>query len=282
MNKSLITLLLCTLTALCGVFTLLNTAKAFAATAQYARISGSIVSQTNINSNNVYLYKTPANNTDNANIYFELPATYFVLLDSSAGSTFYRASYMGILGYVKKSDVSIVAGTPNLPYASAITFRIYSSDAHLMSTPTTETGTSSIVPNLSYVQYIGQTAGEETISGRGNIWYYCKYQNGANTLYGYVYSGLTDNLTPLVPNTETLLSSADPYQSGTYIASLKNDGTYQILLTCGVCTAGLLGLFMLVMPIRGKTRSLKIKTALGAVKHKLPQQEELLFDDKEL
>ena len=49
-----------------------------------------------------YLYKTPIENTNYANVYFMIENTYFVELLSDYNDEFYKAKYMDIIGYVKK------------------------------------------------------------------------------------------------------------------------------------------------------------------------------------
>ncbi|MFQ6724521.1 MAG: hypothetical protein ACLRFE_04250, partial [Clostridia bacterium] len=63
-----------------------------------------------------YLYKSPVDNTNYSNVYFMLENSYFVELLSDYNDEFYKAKYMDIVGYVKKSQVQCVQGTPKTPY----------------------------------------------------------------------------------------------------------------------------------------------------------------------
>ena len=267
------------------IFTMGSTGSSpvFAADSSYARVK-----------DNVYLYKSAIAGTAYSNIYFVIPSTYFVELINSADNTFYRASYMNILGFVKKSDVTPVTGTPKTPYANNISFRVFASDGTaingtaLRSAPSTLTGISQIAGTLPVeigsgytgIQYIGQIQGEESIAGKGTVWYYCTYPNGTQNLYGYVYSGYTDSLTSIATNTEVLASAPDPYAGLEYISAIQHDEVYQILLICGVCLAAAGAMFMFFMPFKFKTKNLKL--SFNKLKNNVNKKEILLYDDKEL
>jgi len=137
---------------------------------------------------NIYLYKTP-NNTVSDNIYFVLQPTYFVELLEEANSTFYKAKYLDIEGYVKKNEVQVVATPPRTPYANNINFRIFNNSSQIMRTiPSASGGNSTQVcflPLFSQdAQFYGYIEGESAIPQRTNIWYFCKYTLD-KTYYGY-------------------------------------------------------------------------------------------------
>lgn len=51
--------------------------------------------------------------------------------------------------------------------------------------------------------YFGICEGEEAISYKGNVWYYCKYIKENKEYFGYVYSPLCDLLSSIPENTES-------------------------------------------------------------------------------
>ena len=161
----------------------------------------------------VYLYKSPVDNNDITNIYFELPKTYFVELLSKSGD-FYEARYLDFKGYVKKDSVQAVESTPINPFLNNISFRVYAElSQSLRSSPTTQTSSSNLIatiPNLTKnITYFGKVSGECLIEGRTNVWYYCKY-TADKDYYGYVYSDFCDEMPPIVSNTEEITYITNP------------------------------------------------------------------------
>lgn len=161
----------------------------------------------------VYLYKSPVDNNDYNNVYFELPKTYFVEL-LSRHEDFYEARYLNFIGYVKKDSVQAVSNTPNNPFLTNMSFRVYAElSQNLRSTPTTQTNTSNLIttiPNLTRnITYYGKITGECLIEGRTNIWYYCKYTLDKE-YYGYVYSDFCDEMAPIPQNTEEVEYITNP------------------------------------------------------------------------
>ncbi|MBQ9795516.1 MAG: hypothetical protein IJW36_00955 [Clostridia bacterium] len=161
----------------------------------------------------VYLYKSPVNNNEMNNIYFELPKTYFVELLSSHG-TFYEARYLNTIGYVKKDSVQAIQETPNNPFLTNISFRVYAElSQNLCSSPTANIQTSNLIttiPNLTRnITYIAKIHGECLIEGRTDIWYYCKYSS-TQDYYGYVYSDFCDEMPNILDNTEEVTFITNP------------------------------------------------------------------------
>ena len=224
----------------------------------------------------VYLYKTPTLNESYINMHFEIPDTYFVKLLGDANEYFYRVEYLNQIGYVKKLEVQPISGVPLKPYASA-TFRVFSSDGtHLKDSPFYAANTVATLPqNQNILQYIGRLSGEEAIIGRGNLWYYCKFGN----TFGYVYGGLCDMLTEIVPNTEVFNSISNPFitPSLSYIEYLQNS-SIKYLIIAGVISPALVVFFMLFIKITPKGDT-KHPHRLKRIKSIKPQY---LYDDSEL
>ena len=152
-----------------------------AATTYYARVKYS----------NCPLLKSPSVDTSFSNTHFLLPQTYFVEILAKVSDEFFEAQYLGTRGYIKKSDVDFVAGTPQNPFANKISFRVFAQNGlNLRSSPKESEGIANRLTTIPFLetnlQYIGQIEGEEAISNRGNIWYYCNYYRFDETLTGYV------------------------------------------------------------------------------------------------
>lgn len=163
--------------------------------------------------NNVYLYKQALDIDDYSNVYFTLPRTYFVELLDDQG-IFYLVNYNGITGYVKKESVQTVAETPQNPYLSNISFRIYSEQSRSLRTEPTEDGGAATqityIPLLNRnLTYYGTIAGQSLIDGRTNVWYYCKY-TADQDYYGYVYSDFCDEMSTITDNTEDVSYISGP------------------------------------------------------------------------
>lgn len=139
---------------------------------------------------------------------FELPTTYFVELIKSENTNFYYARYNDLYGYVLKNSVKPVKSTPITPFLTNISFRVFvPSGANLRSTPY-NSGALNLIYSVPFLDnnllYYGIMQGEESISKKGNIWYYCKYFSNNMSYEGYLYSPLCDLLSPISNNTEVV------------------------------------------------------------------------------
>ncbi|MBO5910415.1 MAG: hypothetical protein J6Q15_02785, partial [Clostridia bacterium] len=126
-----------------------------------------------------YLYKTPSDNTNYNNVFFMLENTYFVQLLSEYDDQFYKAKYIDTIGYVKRSQVQCVKGTPKTPFLNTISFRVYNNVSRAMyDKPFINTNNPTLKVYLPlYCEdliYYGKIYGESAIEERTNIWYYCK------------------------------------------------------------------------------------------------------------
>lgn len=160
-----------------------------------------------------YFYKTPTDNTNYSNVYFMLENSYFVQLLSEYNDEFYKAKYIDVVGYVKKSQVQCVQGAPKMPFLNNVSFRVYNNTSRGMyDKPFINTNN----PNLKvylplYCEdliYYGKIYGESAIEERTNIWYYCKYT--VTNECGYVYSDACDKMGSIIPNTEKLPYISSP------------------------------------------------------------------------
>ena len=217
---------------------------AFAQQQTYARITD----------NETYFYKTPNNTADISNIYFRLEETYFVKI-IEVNEQFYKANYLNITGYVLIDKVRIVNGVPNNPYPYNITFEINSvlnTKVRSSANMTTDENIVGILPdNNLTLCYIGEVEGEESIKSLGNKWYYCYYSyENFGCLIGYVYAPLTENLTPILSNTETFSSTVE---DDTIDANTIPNNQQNILLIVLMCLPAVIIFILLVLPSKNKT-----------------------------
>ena len=127
-----------------------------------------------------YLFKSPVDNTSYGNVYFMLENSYFVQLLSDYNDEFYKAKYLDTIGYVKKSQVQCVQGTPKTPFLNNISFRVYNNSSRAMyDKPYMNSNNPTLKVYLPLychdLIYYGIIYGESAIEERTNIWYYCKY-----------------------------------------------------------------------------------------------------------
>lgn len=159
-----------------------------------------------ITNNETFLYTSPEDSTSSA--MFILPQTYFVELLENANDVFYYARYNDIYGYVKKALVSPVKTAPQMPFLINISFRVFvPSGANLRKSPQ-NLGATNLVYSIPFLEsnllYYGIIYGEEEISKKGNVWYFCKYYVNNLSYTGYVYSPLCDYLGDIYPNEEVI------------------------------------------------------------------------------
>ncbi len=213
-------------------------------------------------SSNVKLYKTFSGNEDYSNFYFVIPQSYFVILQPCDDENYYAATYIDITGYVKRSEVQCVKGTPITPFANNISFRVFiPGGVDLRSTPTQSEGLNTIA-TLQYLEtnlkYYGKIDGEEAISYRSTEWYFCKYYKNGISQSGYVYSAYCDLLASIPENTEMLEYIDEPEFEITETSGEIEDGGIfsdlpsitQIIIIVAVCLPCIFIIYLLFKPTK--------------------------------
>ncbi len=196
-----------------------------------------------VESDNVYFYSSPA---ENGQRLFEIPNTYFVKLIGDENQTFYLAEYSDMVGYVKKSEVTAMDGTPANPYATS-NFRIFSLEGiGLYSSPSLNEDNR--IANIPYLAenlvYYGRIEGEETIPDKSDIWYYCRYNDTLD--YGYVYSVFCDQLTDFVSNNEYFDVVEPSFESPSGLSGLSPVAMTFIVI--GVSLPCIVVIYLLIKP----------------------------------
>lgn len=218
----------------------------------------------------VGLYRQPVASVDNLIFYIE--QSYFVKLLENEVDGFYKAQYIDEIGYVQKKDLVFVEGTPQNPYPTGISFRVFSlSGLNMRSSPIESQGPFNIITTIPYLEnnlmYYGKTQGEEAVIYKGNIWYYAKYiQNNVEKAKGYLYSVFCDMLTTIPVNTEQLPVIDEPFfkpeqeEKPPLLQTLPQN--LQILLVFGVSLPCIIILYFLFKPTKisvdtGKHKKIK-------------------------
>ena len=96
------------------------------------QVNAENISYAQITQSGSYLYKTPQDNTNYSNVFYILENSYYVQLLSDYNNEFYKARYIDTVGFVKKSQVQCVQGSPKTPYLNNIKFRVYSNSSRGM------------------------------------------------------------------------------------------------------------------------------------------------------
>jgi len=157
-----------------------------------------------VKSYDTFLRKYPS--SDESCIMFLLEKSYFVKVLEQTNENFLKVKYLNFEGYVSKDSVEHILEIPTVCYLENITFDLLE-NANLRNLPLTSSTSKincTIKADTKNIEYIGKIAGEESIAGLGNIWYYCKYTSVNNVeFYGYIYSPLTTNLSNIPKINET-------------------------------------------------------------------------------
>ncbi len=198
----------------------------------------------------VYLLKNPTEDNSYDNTIFELPKTYFVELLDKHGD-FYKAKYMDLTGYVKKDGVQAILGTPQTPFLTNISFRVYAElSQNIWSCPTINQNSIIItrIPALTKnITFIGKINGECLIQGRTNLWYYCKYTEYNKDYYGYVYSDFCDEFTPISNNIEEFTYINNPtFEPHIQETSIPQDSNYIGIIIAILSIPALVFVFMIM------------------------------------
>ncbi len=118
-----------------------------------------------------------------------LPGSYYVAVLKESDDGYLLVSYLDITGYIKESELSKVDYVPKEKYASArFTVSNDSQPANLRARPDKDAEVLAVMPNRGSGTLVGTCEGSELISGAGKRWYYVRFENGDNTVFGYVYS----------------------------------------------------------------------------------------------
>lgn len=190
----------------------------------------------------VFLCESPSE----ASALFEIPYSYFVKVENAVDD-YFKASYNGVSGYVKKDKVTLMNGVPQNPYAKAI-FKIFV-PYFLYKSPSQNSSVTAVDTSTTFTYY-GTKAGQQ-VSSASNIWYYASASVGGKTEYGYVYSGVTDYLSSIQPNTETFKTITDLDFSTSPNSELKRLSTgTKIILIVSISIPSLLILYFLIKPTK--------------------------------
>lgn len=190
-----------------------------------------------ITSTGIYLCSNPDENS----AIFEIPYSYFVKVEYSVDD-YYKVSYLDIDGYVKKDKVSLMNGTPKIPYFNG-TFEIFVPYSLYQSPSQNSAEIFRLTSTDIKIEYYGKINGEQVMSDN-NVWYYCCATANGEKHYGYIFSGVTDLLTEPVINTETFdIVSEEILTSPTSLST----GT-KIMLIISISVPSALILYFLIKP----------------------------------
>lgn len=192
-----------------------------------------------------YFYSSP----EGENKLFQIPTSYFVLLTGEENSQFYKAEYKDLSGFVKKSEVSPMSGTPTSPYPIA-NFRVFAKEGlGLFPTPSSSSSPLCTIPYLyGENEFYGYMTGEEDVPNKSNQWLYCKHLS----YVGYTYSVFCDSL-PIISKNQEIFDIVNPTFS-TPVQSLSNSSLVWIFVGVGV--PSVIVLLLLVKPTLVKQRIL--------------------------
>ena len=190
----------------------------------------------------VFLCSSPSENSS----IFEIPYSYFVKVETAVDD-YYKVSYDGIEGYVKKDKVTLMNGVPQNPYAKA-TFKVFV-PYYLYQSPSQNSSAVAIDTNATFTYY-GTKVGQP-ISSASNIWYYASVKIDESVHYGYVFSGVTDYLTTIQINNESFKIISDKELTSSPNSELKKLSTgTKIMLIVAISVPSILILYFLIKPTK--------------------------------
>lgn len=260
------------------------------------RVCADSICYAKIISSNVKLYRSTTISEEFSNVYFVVPQSYFVEISNCDSENFYIATYIDVTGYIKKSEVQCVKGTPTVPFTNNASFRMFiPGGVDLRSSPTQSEGLNSIA-TLQFLEtnlkYYGTIDGEEAISYKSTTWYFCKYSKNGTTQNGYVYSAFCDLLTAIPSNAEVLEYVDEPefiadptsgQASGTESDSLSSlPSATQIIIIVAVCLPCIFIIYLLFRPTKITARALEnadLKPTKRVKRKKLKHQDYYEYDE---
>lgn len=233
-----------------------------------------------VTTDGVNLYSSPSSLSPNA--LFEIPKSYFLVIMAEKDD-FYYARYNDVYGYVKKSQVSVMDGTPENPFYIQ-SFRVFSlGGLPLYSKPSAENG--SLITDVPYLAdnlvYYGKTTGQMLVPDKSVTWYFCKYVVDDNIYQGYLYSVFCDKIEENIPlNTETfplITTPLFPTDVESELSGLSN--TAKVLIVVGVSVPCAIILYLLIRPTLSRATLSKEKKTPFKRKRKTDYFE---FDESDL
>lgn len=224
----------------------------------------------------IFLYSSPSDLDTNK--LFILPKSYFVKLLNEANDDFYYCNYKDVKGYVKKSEVLPMAGTPAQPFVEG-RFRTFSlTGLGIYSSPVLNSA--DCITTIPYLTddlvYYGTITGQELVPDKSDQWIYCKYNEG-NGVCGYVYSVFCDKTPIIVENTERFEIVENPFLKTILPKELSPVSMTFIIL--GVALPCLIVLFLLIKPTLLKD---KLNTSKPKMRAKRRHGDYFEFDDSDL
>lgn len=226
-----------------------------------------------ITSNGVFLCETPNANS----AIFEIPYSYFVKVEYVVDD-YFKVSYDNVQGYVKKDKVALMNGTPLNPYAKA-SFKIFV-EYKLYQSPYQNSLEVYDLTTNDALKFYGTMTGQP-LTSKSNLWYYCSTVVDGTTFYGYVFSGITDNLTTIPTNGETFQTiSESELNSQTSEFSSLSTGT-KVILIVSISIPSLLIMYFLIKPSRIVQMSKK-KTSEKQKNKRLRNKDYFEFDENDI
>lgn len=184
-----------------------------------------------------------------------LPATYFVLPESSTAEGRTPVQYLDLRGFVRTSEIEIVDYEPVTKFAVRTAKpQNDGMGVNLRSAPDAQSGAALItVPADATLTLYGEREGSELFAGAGKLWQYVRYDGVSGSVYGYAYAPQLA-CDPLVPNKieKVLPPEPDPVEEKPASIDIGRAGT--IALIAAMCVpAGVLMLVLFYRPDSKRT-----------------------------
>lgn len=193
-----------------------------------------------IASENAYFLSAP----NSSSTTFRLPYSYFVKI-SDVLDDYYEVIYKDLTGYVLKSDVRLMEGSPTTPFLN-LTFSIFTSH-YLYELPNTNSSAYCELEDNQSLTYYGTIAGER-VSDKSDEWYYASVNIAGNVYHGYIYSQIANSLPEIALNSEVLKEIDESALSNAPAEfSSLSTGT-KVLLIIAITVPSIFILFFLIKP----------------------------------
>lgn len=224
----------------------------------------------------VYMYSAPVE--DMAYRMFEIPYSYFVLLNGDENNEFYSAKYDDVNGFVLKDSIIPMSGTPQQPYATS-SFRVFSQVGLPLYTSPTDTANYEIT--IPYEQIVskayGKISGKELLSNSTDKWFYCSFTQSGQKYSGYVFSYYCDNISIISENTEFFTEITEELNFSPINSSETTlSDTGKVLISFAVIIPCLIILYLMLKP------KAKTKEASKRIPLRRPKRDYYEFNEDDL
>ena len=186
-----------------------------------------------------------------------LPPDYFVLVVDRTDPQFFGVAYHDLLGHVRRTSVQLVTFEPVTRSAvGVISVHNGGLGVHMRDLPDHTLPNPVWIPPETLLEFYGTLDGTALHPLLGTIWFYVRRIEGGRAVFGYVYGGHAEVVTPIPPNVIKEAGGGGGVYETPYRRPFELDAVRQGIIVACLAVAAVLVILALYRPqADGKHRS---------------------------